>query len=77
MTTSDERNVLDRTREPWTVEEASRAGDGTTVLRYRHELGYELAAVARKPLVELEDRELERLLEEVRHRRPRSLKDVA
>ena len=70
------RVVLDRTREPWTVEEMSTR-DGKTVLRYRHEMGYELAAVVDRPLERMSSRTLKRLLEDVRHRKPGSVADAA
>lgn len=70
------RVVTDRTREPWTVEECSAQGN-SRVLRFRHEMGYELAVVADRPLADMRDRTLERMLEELRHRAPRSPADAA
>lgn len=69
-TTNRTRTVLDRTREPWTVEEGSVRNDGTVILRYRHELGYELAATAPSRLATLDDRRLQRILEQARRRPP-------
>lgn len=66
------RVVIDEAREPWTVEAAGTATPGSRVLRYRHEMGYELAAVAPRPLAELDDEDLVRLLEEVRRHAPRT-----
>lgn len=68
--TTHDRRVMDRTREPWTVEETAALA-GSRVLRFRHELGYEVVAVTRQPLPELPDAELVRILEEARHRPPR------
>ncbi len=68
--THTERRVLDRAREPWTVEQAAILA-GAPLLRFRHEMGYELRAVARSPLAELTNAELVRILEEARHRPPR------
>ncbi len=65
------RTVMDRAREPWTVEQVSTAAPGRDILRYRHELGYELAVAAPRPLEQLDEEELTRLLEEVRHYSPR------
>jgi hypothetical protein len=70
MTTTP-RRVFDRTREPWLVEEAAAVPGGGAVLRFRHELGYELVAVAPRGLDELGDEELTGLLEKARRRPPR------
>lgn len=72
MNDHSSRVVIDAAREPWTVEAAGTTAPGSRVLRYRHEMGYELAAVARRPLDELKDEDLVRLLEEVRRCAPRS-----
>ncbi|MFP4623775.1 MAG: hypothetical protein ACLFRX_06305 [Gemmatimonadota bacterium] len=70
MRTLGTRTVIDRTRDAWTVEEQTLLPDGTPVLRYRHELGYEIAATAPKRLEALTRRELARILEEARRRTP-------
>lgn len=66
------RVVIDAAHEPWTVEAAGTTMPGSRLLRYRHEMGYELAAVAPRPLDELDDEALVRLLEEARRRTPRA-----
>lgn len=66
------RVVIDAAHEPWTVEAAGTSTPGSRVLRYRHDMGYELAAVAPRPFDELGDAELVQLLEEVRRRAPRA-----
>ena len=76
MAENDVRVVIDSAREPWTVEPAFPARRGPMVLRYRHEMGYELAAVAPRPMHELSDRELAGLLEDAR-RRPPKVADAA
>lgn len=76
MADDDVRVVIDSAHEPWTVEPAFPGRPGPMVLRYRHEMGYELAAVAPRPIHELTDPELTRLLEEAR-RRPPKVADAA
>ena len=71
MTDDFTRRVVDRARELWTVEAASHHPTAGVVLRYRHEMGYELTAVAPRSLENLSDGELVKLLEEVRRRPPR------
>lgn len=70
MSRNDFRVVIDRAGDPWTVEPSNASAAGSRVLRYRHEMGYERAAVAPRPIDELDDAELVRLLEEVRRVAP-------
>lgn len=72
MTEHDTRTVMDRAREPWTVEVAFSIPVGGTILRYRHDMGYELTAMAPSALHELTDRQLVMILEDARRRAPRS-----
>lgn len=66
MPHNDFRVVIDRAGDPWTVEPTNASAAGRRVLRYRHEMGYEWAAIASRPIDELDDDALVRLLEEVR-----------
>ena len=76
-TKKTERTVVDLAREPWDVEERCALPEGGVVLRYRHELGYELLAVAPAGLDHLEEAELVRILETARHRTPPSERSSA
>jgi predicted ATPase len=61
---------MDQTREPWVIEEIGRRDGDRVLVRFRHELGYELVALARSPVGALSDRQLGRLLEEAKRRMP-------
>ncbi|MEJ2501900.1 MAG: hypothetical protein P8177_01070 [Gemmatimonadota bacterium] len=68
---SPERTVLDRAREPWVVEDVGTRYQGQVPVRFRHELGYELVALAPASSQRLSNRALRRLLEEAKLRAPR------
>jgi hypothetical protein len=76
-TRADSRVILDRAREPWVVEEsAARSGD-RVVVRFRHELGYEVLAAVGGGLDSVCDGELVDALEAARNRRPGGVPDAA
>jgi hypothetical protein len=64
------RTVVDRAREPWVVEQVGPAREDRVLVRFRHELGYELVALAPGPVVVLTDGRLVQLLEEAKGRVP-------
>lgn len=75
----NERVIRDRARDLWWVEETGCTGGAEeTILRYRHEMGFEVLVAADAPLDEMNEAALVDALERTRRRLPRkSVRDAA